>query len=147
MMEGTRSQILLVAAALDAAAAALHVGCIAFGAPWYRFFGAGERMVRLASAGSWRPTLITSGITLVLVVWSLYALSGAGAIRKLPLVRPVLCVVTAIYLVRGVAGLPFLPFAGGRTTAFWWWSSVVCLIVGVVHLAGIRQRWRRPRET
>src|SRR5215213_6612107 len=105
-MDGIRSQLLLAAAALDAAAAALHVGCIAFGAPWYRFFGAGERMVRLASAGSWRPTLITSVITLVLVVWSLYALSGAGVIRKLPLMRPVLYAITGVYLVRGIAGLP-----------------------------------------
>jgi hypothetical protein len=115
-MDGTRSQILIVCSALNAAAAALHVGCIAFGAPWYRFFGAGERMARLAAAGSWRPTLITSGIVLVLVVWTLYALSGAGAIRRLPLVRPVLCAVTGVYLLRGIGGLPFLPFATGRTT-------------------------------
>jgi hypothetical protein len=142
-MDGTRSHILIVAAALDAVAAALHVGCIAFGAPWYRFFGAGERMARLASAGSWRPTLVTSAITLVLAVWSLYALSGARVIRELPLVRPVLCVVTGIYLIRGIAGLPFLPFAAGRTTTFWWWSSAVCLVVGFVHLAGILQRWGR----
>jgi hypothetical protein len=142
-MDGTRSQLLFAGAALNAAAAALHVGCIAFGAPWYRFFGAGERMVRLAAAGSWRPTLITSGIILLLVVWTLYDLSGAGAIRKLPLVRPVLCAVAAVYLIRGVAGLPFMPFAVGRTATFWWWSSAVCLVVGAVHLAGIRQAWRR----
>jgi hypothetical protein len=144
VMDDTRSQFLIAAAALDAAAAALHVGCIAFGAPWYRFFGAGERMARLAAAGSWRPTLITSGITLVLVVWSLYALSGAGAIRRLPLVRPVLCAITGVYLLRGIAGLPFLPFATGRTATFWWWSSAVCLVIGLVHLAGVRQAWHRP---
>lgn len=141
--DGTRSRFLIAGAALNAVAAALHVGCIVFGAPWYRFFGAGERMARLAAAGSWRPTLITSGIALVLVVWSLYALSGAGAIRKLPLARPVLCVIAGVYLIRGIAGLPFLPFATGRTTAFWWWSSAICLIIGIVHLAGIRQAWRR----
>ncbi|MGQ4584278.1 hypothetical protein [Lysobacter sp. F60174L2] len=36
---------------LNAIAALLHVGCIIFGASWYRFFGAGERMAQLASAG------------------------------------------------------------------------------------------------
>ncbi|HEX8720286.1 MAG TPA: hypothetical protein VF736_06575 [Pyrinomonadaceae bacterium] len=136
-MDDTRSQPLLVGAALNAAAAALHVGCIAFGAPWYRFFGAGERMARLAAAGSWRPTLITSGIILALVVWTLYDLSGAGVIRRLPFLGPVLRVVAGVYLIRGVAGLPFLPFAAGRTATFWWWSSAVCLVVGAVHLAGI----------
>src|ERR1700731_551627 len=48
-------------------AAILHLGCIMFGAPWYRFFGAGEKMAQLDEAGSAAPTRITSGIVLVLM--------------------------------------------------------------------------------
>ena len=77
-MSPTPNAWLLLAAALDAIAALLHVGCIVFGAAWYRFFGAGERMARLAEAGDWRPTVVTSGIAIVLSVWALYALSAAG---------------------------------------------------------------------
>src|SRR5207253_804588 len=99
-MTDTGRTLLLVGAVLDALAAALHVGCIVFGAPWYRFFGAGERMAQMASAGSWYPTLVTSAIASILGVWSLYALSGAGALPRLPYVRFVLGAVTAIYLLR-----------------------------------------------
>jgi hypothetical protein len=142
-MAEPRNTCLLVGAALNALAAALHVGCIVFGAPWYRFFGAGERMAQMAVAGHWYPTLVTSGIALVLGVWSLYALSGAGAIPKLPYVRGALCVVTGIYLLRGVAGIPLLLVPTGRSASFWWWSSAVCLALGIVHWLGLRRAWRR----
>ena len=36
---------LIIAGALSALAAVLHLGCIYFGATWYRFFGAGEQIV------------------------------------------------------------------------------------------------------
>ena len=142
-MTKTGSTCLLVGAALNALAAALHVGCIVFGAPWYRFFGAGERMAQMAAAGRWYPTVVTSGIALVLGVWALYALSGAGAILRLPYVRGVLCVVTAIYLLRGIAGVPLLFMTTGRSPAFWWWSSSACLALGVLHGLGLRQVWGR----
>ncbi|MBC7983974.1 MAG: hypothetical protein H7Y02_08975 [Candidatus Obscuribacterales bacterium] len=53
------NKFLIVGAALSAVAAMLHVGIIFVGAPWYRFFGAGEDMARKAEAGSWYPALIT----------------------------------------------------------------------------------------
>ena len=134
---------LMIGAALSAAAALLHVGCIVFGAPWYRFFGAGERMAKLAEAGSWRPGLITSVIVTVLSVWALYALSGAGAIRTLPLLRIGLCAIAFIYSLRGVAGLLYAALGAGADAAFWSWSSGVCLVFGIVHIVGLAQVWPR----
>ena len=133
----------MIAAALSAIAALLHVGCIVFGASWYRFFGAGERMARLAEAGDWRPTVVTAGIVVVLSVWALYALSGAGAIRALPLLRIGLCAITAVYALRGVAGLWYAAFGAGADAAFWWWSSAICLVFGIVHAIGLMQVWSR----
>jgi hypothetical protein len=132
---------LLVAGALDALAALLHLACIVFGAPWYRFFGAGERTARLAEAGSHEPALVTSGIALVLAIWAMYALSGAGAIARLPMLRPALCAIAAIYLLRGVAGFALIAHPLGRTPAFWIWSSAICLLIGFTHLLGVRQAW------
>jgi hypothetical protein len=135
--------MLIFAAVLSTLAALLHVGCIVFGAPWYRFFGAGEEMARLAEAGSWRPTIITSGIAVVLLIWALYALSGAQVIGRLPLLRTGLCVITAVYLVRGLAVVPVVIWMPGQNTAFLWWSSMICLGFGVVHAIGVRQVWGR----
>jgi hypothetical protein len=134
---------LLAAAALSAIAAALHIGCIVFGATWYRFFGAGERMARMAEAGDWRPAVITSGIVVVLSVWALYALSGAGAIAQLPLLRAGLCTITAVYLLRGAAGALHAAFLAPSDVSFWWWSSAICLGFGLVHLFGLIQTWPR----
>jgi len=140
-LEATRNAFLIAGALLSALAAALHVGCIVFGAPWYRFFGAGERMAQMAIAGNWYPTVVTAAIASILTVWSLYALSGAAVIRPLPLLRPALCVVTTIYLLRGLAILPLAVL--GKTTPFWWWSSTICLLIGIVHLIGLSQVWTR----
>jgi len=140
-LEDTRNAFLIAGALLSALAAALHVGCIVFGAPWYRFFGAGERMAQMAIAGNWYPTVVTAAIAFVLAMWSLYALSGAGVIRALPLLRLALCGITAIYLLRGLVIVPLVVL--GKSTPFWWWSSMICLLIGSVHLAGLSQVWAR----
>lgn len=134
---------LLAAAALNAIAALLHLGCIAFGAPWYRFFGAGERMAQLAEAGSVHPALVATAIATVLLAWSGYALSGAGAMRRLPLLRTALCAITGIYLLRALVGFPLALMHGalGRSATFWFWSSTICLAFGLVHLIGLRSTW------
>jgi hypothetical protein len=136
---------LVTGAALTALAALLHLGCIVFGASWYRFFGAGERMARLAEAGSPTPALVTAGIAAVLAVWSLYALSGAGLAPRLPLLRTALCAITAVFLLRGVAGFALAAVAPGeRGIAFWCWSSAICLGLGVLYLVGTWRAWPRP---
>ncbi|MPY23127.1 hypothetical protein FM037_05420 [Shewanella psychropiezotolerans] len=133
--------LLVVAGALSALAALAHIGCIYFGASWYRFFGAGEQMAIMAEQGSLRPTIITSGIALVLSIWSLYAFSAAGLIGKLPLIRTALIIITAIYLLRGVAGFFFISNPLGRSPEFWFWSSAICLSLGLLHLIGLKQQW------
>ena len=98
-------------------------------------------MAKLAEAGSWRPTLITLTITAILSLWALYAASGAGIVVKLPLLRPVLCVITSIYLLRGLAGFALIVSPLGRRPRFWFWSSAICLAIGAVHFIGVEQSW------
>ncbi len=132
---------LIIAGTLSAIAAVLHIGCIVLGAPWYRFFGAGEKMAVLAEQGSLQPTIITSIIVLVLSIWSLYAFSAAGLIFRLPLVRLALILITLVYLVRGIGGFFLINSRMENSPEFWLWSSVVCLVFGAFHLVGLIQRW------
>ena len=132
---------LVGAGCLSAVAALIHVGCIVFGASWYRFFGAGEQMAVMAQQGLIKPTIITSFIVVVLTIWSLYAFSAAGVIGRLPFVRLALIVITGIYLMRGVAGFYFVSSPMGRSPEFWIYSSVICLSIGVLHLIGLKQQW------
>jgi hypothetical protein len=144
-MRGSRNTFLVTGAALSALASLLHAGCILFGAPWYRLLGAGERMARMAAAGHWYPAVLTSVIAATLSAWSLYALSGAGVIRRLPLVRSALCIITGIYLLRAVAFTPFHTYFPGNSAGFWLWSSAASLVIGLVHLVGLWQVWPRLR--
>src|SRR5215218_6655598 len=102
---------LLFGGLLTGIASLLHVGIIVGGPDWYRFFGAGERMARLAARGSPWPAVVTAGIAAVLGLWMLYALSGAGVIRRLPFLRLALVLIAAVYLGRGALGIPMVLFA------------------------------------
>ncbi len=135
------SPYLIIGAALSAAAAVVHVGAVIGGGAWYRFLGAGERMAKLAEAGNWRPTIVTLAIASMLLAFSLYALSGAGIVVKLPLLRIVLCAITAIYLLRAVGFLPLMPLFPGNSVRFWLVSSSICLALGVIHLIGLHRAW------
>lgn len=140
-MAPAQNNFLIAGGMLNALAALLHLGCIAFGAPWYRFLGAGERMAQMDLAGQAYPTIATLIIASVLIVWSLYAFSGAGLLRKLPLARWVLCGITGAYLIRGLGFMLLMPYFPGNSGTFWIASSAICLVFGLVHLAGLRQAW------
>ncbi len=131
----------LIAAVLSAAAGLLHLACIVIGASWYRLFGAGEEMALLAEQGSLIPTVITLFIALILFTWSAYALSAAGLIRRLPLMRIALILIAAIYLLRGIGGLFFITKSGENTPEFMLWSSLICIIFGLFYVVGLRQKW------
>jgi len=140
-MERPKNAFLIAGAAFSASAALLHLACIVFGGPLYRFVGAGKRMAKMADAGHWYPTVAATAIAFILSLWALYALSGARIIPRLPLLRTVLCVITAVYLVRGVAFQALVPRFPGNSQTFWIVSSAICLGFGVVHFLGLRQAW------
>jgi hypothetical protein len=140
-MQSTVNIPLAAGALLSAVAALLHLGIIAGGPAWYRFFGAGERFARAAAEGRWYPTVVTLGIAAVLLTWSAYALAGAGVVTRLPLLKAALVAITAVYLVRGIAFAPLVLAKGGTLTPFVVWSSVICFGYGMVHLVGLVQRW------
>src|SRR3982751_640420 len=128
---------------LTAAAALLHVAIILGGPAWYRFFGAGERMARLAARGALFPAVLTAGIASVLVVWALYGFSGAGVIRRLPLLRPGLMLIAGVFGVRGLLGIPVVLLADGPYAAelrgrlpFLVATSLVCVALSVCYAVG-----------
>jgi hypothetical protein len=136
------SQALAVGALLSAAAAVAHLACIVIGAPAYRFMGAGERMACAVEARKLRPTLVTLALALVLLVWSAYALSGAGLIATMPFTKVALVLICAAYLARAV-GFTFLkPVFPENSHTFWLVSSLICGLFGLVHLYGTLALWQ-----
>jgi hypothetical protein len=136
-----RNPWLIAGGLLSAAAALLHLAVIAGGPDWYRFFGAGEGMARMAERGLLTPTLITLGIAAVLAIWAAYAFAGAGLIRRLPLMRTALAAICAVYLLRGLVLVPMFAFTPEKIGAFALWSSLIVLGYGIAYAMGTWRAW------
>jgi hypothetical protein len=136
-----RNPWLIVGGCLSLAAALLHLAVIGGGPDWYRFFGAGEEMARAAEQGRWMPHLLTIGIAAVLTVWGLYAFAGAGLIRRLPLMRTALVVISLIYLARGLLIIPIMMSVSLAEAPFDYWSSLIVLVYGICYAVGTWLAW------
>jgi putative oxidoreductase len=129
-----------------AVASVLHIAIIVGGAEWYRRFGAGEELATLQEQGSIYPAALTFLIAMVLALFSAYAFSGAGFIKRLPMLKSVLIGVAVILLIRGFGALPLVLFASsgylaelGEDLTFMWVSSLVCVVLGSCYLIGALQ--------
>lgn len=142
-MPSTYNVFLLLGAALSAMAAALHFACLIWGAPLFRLLGAGEPIARMAEKGHWYASFIAFAIGTLLSIWAAYALSGAGLLIKLPFVQLVLSAITAIYLLRAVAFPLLKPAFPENSDTFWLITSGICLLIGLLHLVGLRQVWNQ----
>ncbi len=140
MSHGPQSDAFFYGAVLSATASLLHIAIIAGGAKWYQFFGAGKKFVHAAERGHGWHDVVTFGIAVVLAVWAAYALSVAdfGVLAPLPGYKIVLSLVTAVYLLRGIAGFALLLVPQrSHSTGFVVISSLICLGIGVVHAVGL----------
>jgi len=138
-----KNKFLITGGILSVAASMLHIAIIIGGANWYRFFGAGEGMVQLAEKGSTYPMIITILIASILMLWALYAFSGAGLIMKLPLLKPILVIISMIYGLRGIIGIPIVVFLDypylnelKEKMMFMIFSSIISLIFGYFYFKG-----------
>lgn len=136
-----RNGWLIVGGSLSALAALLHVVVIVGGAQWYRFFGAGEAMAQAAENGSLLPPVATLAIAAVLGIWAMYAFAGAGLLRRLPLMRTALVLITAVYLLRGLVLFPTLLLRPDLVDSFAVWSSLTVLIYGAAYAIGTWKAW------
>lgn len=130
---------LLLAAIFTACAALAHIGCIIFGGDWYRFFGAGEELARLSEQGSSYPAMVTSVIAIVLTIWSLYGLSGANVIKRLPLLHLALAIISTIFIVRALSFYWLMAMIPENSLTFWIVSSSICFVIGALYAVGTWQ--------
>ena len=135
--------LLLVAAGCSAAVALLHVAILLVGPPWYRWFGAPSLARQIESGSTVGPTLLTLGVAAVFVVWAGYGLSGAGVLRRFPLLRVGLYTIAGIYLLRGLQVVLEVPAAAhGKIPARFAVFSAFSALAGVMYLLGAIRRGR-----
>lgn len=137
------SRWLTLAAALCFAISLLHAAIIFMGPDAYAYFGA-PQLGRAEARGSVIPDVETAVLVLIFAAFGAYALSGAGRVRRLPLLRVGLALIGAVFTLRGLvlfvelarmaSGAPVPP----RMAVF----SLVSLITGIAFVAGTIPRWR-----
>ena len=90
--------------------------------------------------------LIGEGAALILVVFGLYALSGAGVIRRLPLLRLGLIGISSLYLIRGLffilTVLVLLGIIEGEILIQGVVSDLVFLAAGIAYTVGTVLNWK-----
>ncbi|MFH7585300.1 hypothetical protein AB9R84_12465 [Oceanimonas smirnovii] len=90
-------------------------------------------------------------ISSLLAAAAMYAFSGSELIARLPWQRPVLCIITGVYLFRAIYGVLFLLIAGrfpllqqvSERPVFMLVSSLICLAIGLSYFLGVRSHWHR----
>jgi len=90
--------------------------------------------------------LVGEGAALILVIFGLYALSGAGSIRRLPLLRLGLIGISSLYLLRGLffilTVLTFLGISEGEILIQGVISDLVFLAAGIAYAVGTVLNWK-----
>ena len=138
------SNYLLILAGVLSFGAVIFQVAIGIVPEWSAYWGAGDELV------SNRALLLGASLVvgLLCVVAGLYALSGAGLIRRLPLLRTGLLVVGILCTLRGIAFvmllltvLGILPSRGPILTTAWQ-SAFVFLLIGLTYLFGLAYGWR-----
>ncbi len=134
---------LIITAIVSFGIALLHIAIILVGPAGYRYFGAPDLADAVERGSVVVPSLLTLGIALAFALWGAYALSGAALIRQLPLVRPALLVIGAIFSTRGLLIAPELAalvqgtLKHPRALVF----SGVSLFTGLCYILGVGRAW------
>ncbi|HHO55087.1 MAG TPA: hypothetical protein ENK21_01765 [Trueperaceae bacterium] len=131
----TAKLAIIIAGVLSLLVAILHIAIVVAGAEWYRFFGAGEQMAKMAEQGSLIPAIVTLAIAIVFAVWAAYAFASAGIIANMPLQKTALIAISSIYILRGLV-VVVLIFKPELASSFNIWSSLVSLAIGLLYAYG-----------
>ena len=143
------SKVLLISGSLLALDLSLFQAHISFVSEWSAALGAPQQLV------SNPRLLLIAGIlmSMLMVVSGLYGLSGAGILRRLPLLRLGLLTIGLGYVMMGLPLFPQLlvlthvvsmnqPILIEAVAC-----STIALIAGLLYLAGLVSGWRRVLST
>jgi len=126
--------------------AAAHV--VALGWAWtvFRWVDVEEPMRELAAANAALPYLLTLLTAAFFLIFGLYALSAAGDLRRLPLLRPVLGFIAVVYLLRAtlLGGITDLLAGDVKQVTF----AAIALVIGLCYASGVlvARKSRKPIE-
>ena len=125
------------------AIAAAHLVVLGWAWTVFRWVDIEEPMRDLADQNGLLPYLLTLFVACFFLVFGLYALSAAGDLRRLPLLRPVLGFVAVVYLLRAtlLGGIQDLVAGDVKQIVF----AMIALLIGLCYAAGVLALRRQRR--
>jgi hypothetical protein len=134
-----KSKFLITGGVIAAATAAWHLLCIVGGPSWYAFARAPGIVIHSAKQGTLLAPISTAVIAGLMFTCTAYAFSGAGLIKKMPLLKSALVTIAFICLVRALITVPYL--ISSRLDIWELVASSGWFFVGVCFLMGALEQF------
>lgn len=135
----------LVGAGIALFGALIHWVAPLLGPDWYAFLTAPQWVIDSARNRTLTAPVGAAVIGCLMFACALYAFSGAGLIRRLPLARTGLTIIFSICLLRGILVVPLMVRAPNMLSTFDIVGSMLWFIAGVAFLVGTTKNWSRLR--
>ena len=125
------------------AIATAHLVVLGWAWTVFRWVDIEAPMRDLADQNAVLPYLLTLLVAAFFLIFGLYALSAAGDLRRLPLLRPVLGFVAVVYLLRAtlLGGIQDLIAGDVKQVVF----AAIALLIGLCYASGVLTLRRQKR--
>ena len=142
-----KSRLLVSAGGIASASAIWHLLCIIGGPGWFIFARAPQQIIESAQQGTMLAPIGTIIIATLMFACTMFAFSGAGLIRKVPLLKPALITIALLCILRALLGITSLVVSIGFD--IWQFvASSVWLYVGICFAIGsLAQFWPSKSST
>jgi nitrate reductase gamma subunit len=135
--------MLRLAGYLNILIAIAHVVGLLWADQMFEVTGIAQEMARAAQIHPWYPYVSTVFVAVFFFIFGLYGLSADQKIRKLPFLKPVIFIIAAIYLIRGVGELIFDMQMQQANNLLETIYSLIAMCIGLLFLIGGLKKWRR----
>lgn len=134
--------ILITGGVINCLIGLLHLIIPFIGPSAYIFFGAGDVMASIAETKPIVPAVTTMLLGLVFITFGLYAFSGAGIIKRLPVLHIGLAAIGGVFMARGLLiPLDVYFFLTDKPSIRYAGFSLIALIVGFLYLWPTTHAW------
>jgi hypothetical protein len=129
---------LVLAALIAIGNAVAHMSCIYIGPDCYAAQLAPPQLIESAKSGTYLAPVSAIVISVIFVIWGLFALSAAGIIRKLPLLKFAIYAISTLCIIRGILPLQQWLRHPEKVSDAAFYYGIAWLITGLLFLLGYR---------
>ncbi|HKX86264.1 MAG TPA: hypothetical protein VJL37_06310 [Flavobacterium sp.] len=109
--------------------------------------GIGKEMIELAQTHASLPYLLTVFVAVFFFIFGLYGLSADGKLKELPYLKPIIFVIAAIYLFRGIGELIADMQIQQANASLETLYSIIAIAIGLLFLIGGVKKWNAKANT